>query len=163
MENYKERREEVEHIADSYGLEAQMRKTVKELSELIQTMSPVRKTEEALIPDSVGEIADFMAALTVIEKITMRLHQERICNQNTKSLFDFSYVPDTVEKDKEDEYGQSLLDAEIDLVSNAYAFLPYQFYTFCKDQLDKEHLFSTPGHVYSFKLKPGETIKVEAH
>ena len=40
MENYKERREEVEHIADSYGLEAQMRKTVKELSELIQTMSP---------------------------------------------------------------------------------------------------------------------------
>ena len=58
MENYKERREEVEHIADSYGLETQMRKTVKELSELIQTMSPVRKTEETLIPDSVGEIAD---------------------------------------------------------------------------------------------------------
>lgn len=110
-----------------------------------------------------GEIADFMAALTVIEKITMRLHQERICNQNTKNLFDFSYIPATVEKDKEDEYGQSLLDAEIELVSNAYAFLPYQFYTFCKDQLDKEHLFTTPGHVYSFKLKPGETIKVEAH
>lgn len=110
-----------------------------------------------------GEITDFMSALSVIENITMRLHQERICNQNTKSLFDFSYVPDTVEKDKEDEYGQSLLDAEIELVSNAYAFLPYQFYTFCKDQLDKEHLFTTPGHVYSFKLKPGETIKVEAH
>lgn len=110
-----------------------------------------------------GEITDFMAALSVIEKITMRLHKERICNQNTKNLFDFRYVPDTVEKDKEDEYGQSLLDAEIDLVSNAYAFLPYQFYTFCKDQLDKEHLFTTPGHVYCFKLKPGETIKVEAH
>lgn len=110
-----------------------------------------------------GEITDFMSALSVIENITMRLHQERICNQNTKNLFDFRYVPDTVEKDKEDEYGQSLLDAEIDLVSNAYAFLPYQFYTFCKDQLDKEHLFTTPGHVYSFKLKPGETIKVEAH
>lgn len=58
MENHKERREEVEHIADSYGLETQMRKTVKELSELIQTMSPVRKTEETLIPNSVGEIAD---------------------------------------------------------------------------------------------------------
>ena len=58
MENYKERREEVEHITDSYGLETQIRKTVKELSELIQTMSPVRKTEETLIPDSVGEIAD---------------------------------------------------------------------------------------------------------
>lgn len=63
MENYKERREEVEHIADSYGLEAQMRKTVKELSELIQTMSPVRKTEEALIPDSVGDIADVQIML----------------------------------------------------------------------------------------------------
>ena len=63
MENYKERREEVEHIADSYGLETQMRKTVKELSELIQTMSPVRKTEEALIPDSVGEIADVQIML----------------------------------------------------------------------------------------------------
>lgn len=63
MENYKERREEVEHIADSYGLETQMRKTVKELSELIQTMSPVRKTEETLIPDSVGEIADVQIML----------------------------------------------------------------------------------------------------
>ena len=63
MDNYKERREEVEHIADSYGLETQMRKTVKELSELIQTMSPVRKTEETLIPDSVGEIADVQIML----------------------------------------------------------------------------------------------------
>lgn len=63
MENYKERREEVEHIADSYGLETQMRKTVKELSELIQTMSPVRKTEKTLIPDSVGEIADVQIML----------------------------------------------------------------------------------------------------
>ena len=63
MENYKERREEVEHIADSYGLETQMRKTVKELSELIQTMSLVRKTEETLIPDSVGEIADVQIML----------------------------------------------------------------------------------------------------
>lgn len=110
-----------------------------------------------------GEITDFMSALSVIEKITMRLHKERLCNQNTKNLFDFSYVPDTVEKDRDDEYGQSLLDAEIELISNAYAFLPYQFYKFCKDQLDKEHLFTTPGHVYCFKLKPGETIKVEAH
>lgn len=55
-----------------------------------------------------GEITDFMSALTVIENITMRLHHERICNQNT-------------------------------------------------------NLFTTPGHVYCFKLKPGETIKVEAH
>lgn len=63
MENYKERREEVEHIADAYGLEAQMSKTVEELSELIQAMSPARKTEEALIPDSVGEIADVQIML----------------------------------------------------------------------------------------------------
>ena len=78
-----------------------------------------------------GEITDFMAALQVIEQITIRLITERESRKAKsqiplKSFFDFSGIyEDTINQDPDDKWGNSLLDRLFDAVENGYLFLPY--------------------------------------
>ena len=134
-----------------------------------------------------GEIADFMQALVVIETIIMRLEKERRERRvefekelvekdwseeekeyarnhiyGIKSLFDWKNTYNKVEKDRDDNYGTSLLDELFSIADESYAFMPYQFFKACEDSLEKDHCFSTPGHFHCYKLKEGETIKVSA-
>lgn len=124
-----------------------------------------------------GEIKDFMAALSVIEKITLRLNQERnnyikeikekfpeATNRfNLKGLFDFSHIPDQVEKqNKKDEFYPSLFDELSEVIDTGYAFLPYDFYLACEEKLEKTACFSYSKHLNCFKIKDGEKIIVHA-
>lgn len=118
-----------------------------------------------------GEITDFMKALEVIEQITMNKHkerQERIKSSNydqkLKGLFDFRSIPRNIEEtDPDDEFRCSLFDEELNVILYSYALLPYQFYLACKDKLEQERLFFTPGHLNCYKLKEGETLHVCAN
>lgn len=118
-----------------------------------------------------GEITDFMKALEVIEQITMNKHKERqerikLSNydQKLKGLFDFRSIPRNIEEtDPDDEFRCSLFDEELNVILYSYALLPYQFYLACKDKLEQERLFFTPGHLNCYKLKEGETLHVCAN
>lgn len=104
-----------------------------------------------------GEITDFMAALEAIEKITMQLHHDR------EGLFDFTWVPENVDKeDPSDKYRSSLFDEEIDMVRHSYALLPYQFFLACQDILERGDMYKIPGHAVCYKLKAGKTLHVYA-
>ena len=116
-----------------------------------------------------GEITDFMAALQVIEQITIRLITERESRKEKsqiplKSFFDFSGIyEDTINQDPDDKWGNSLLDRLFDVVENGYLFLPYTFFNACEEKLERDHILSTNQHFNCFKLKEGETIKVKAN
>lgn len=118
-----------------------------------------------------GTITDFMGALVVMEKITLRLSKQRsdmiekngTLNGRFRELFDWSNIPLKLEEeDKEDKYRESLFDKLVNLVNDSYAFLPYSFYLACEDMLEKDKTFSTDGHFRCYKLKEGKTIEVEA-
>jgi hypothetical protein len=121
-----------------------------------------------------GEITDFMGALVVVEKITLRLNKEhdeleqkwngKLGIQKIQKYFDFTYIPDKFANvdSPVDELDNSLFDSLKDMVENSYALLPYTFYSACEDLLDRDHIFSTPGHFHCYKLKDGESIHVEA-
>lgn len=132
-----------------------------------------------------GEITDFMKALEVIEQITMNKHkerQERIKSSNLfekhfekdkecihndqklEGLFDFRSIPRNIEEtDPDDKFRCSLFDEELEVIRYSYALLPYQFYLACKDKLEQERPFFTPGHLNCYKLKEGETLHVCAN
>lgn len=123
-----------------------------------------------------GNIRDFMGALSCIESIVLRINREREAFKKEweekgirlrhpiQSYFDFTNIPSEVEsQDPTDKYNNSLFDKLYDLLDNSYAFLPYTFFKACEDKLEQDHVFSTDGHFYCFKLKEGETIHVEAH
>ena len=120
-----------------------------------------------------GEIKDFMAALSVVESIVLRLNKEReelkekwngkIGNKPIMSFFDFTNIPNSLAKQPDDDYKTSLFDALYDTVHETYAFMPYTFFLACQSQLDGDNLYDFKGHAICFKLKDGETIKVEAH
>lgn len=114
-----------------------------------------------------GEIKDIMQAITVLERITLRLHQERLEQMKqgikAKNIFDLSNIPEEIEKQTPgDKFNNSLLDWLIDITQNGYMFLPQIFVKACEDKLEKMQPFSTPGHFYCYKIKDGETITVSA-
>lgn len=117
-----------------------------------------------------GEITDFMGALAVIEKITLRLTKERSdlikknggLNGRFRELFDWTNIPNKLEsEDKDDKYRDSLFDKLMDLVDNSYAFLPYTFYLACEEMLKPDKSFTVDGHFRCYKLKEGAVITVE--
>lgn len=117
-----------------------------------------------------GEITDFMGALVVIEKITLRLTKERSdlikkngsLNGRFRELFDWTNIPNKLEtEDKDDKYRESLFDNLVDLIDNSYAFLPYTFYLACEKMLEPDKSFTVDGHFRCYKLKEGAVIAVE--
>lgn len=81
-----------------------------------------------------------------------------------QSYFDFSNILSELEaQDPTDKYNNSLFDKLQEILDNSYAFLPYTFFKACEDKLEQDHVFSTNGHFYCYKLKEGEAIHIEAH
>lgn len=110
-----------------------------------------------------GEITDFMGALEVIERITMKLYQSRKAQPELVNLFDFETIPKNVEAaDPNDKFRSSLFDEEMEYISHSYALLPYQFYLACKDKLETDKMYRIPGHARCYKVKEGETLHVHA-
>lgn len=118
-----------------------------------------------------GNITDFMGAVSTIESIVKRLHEERetlrerIPNTTKKCLFNLSYIPRRMDKQNESEskFQSSLLDELIEATENAYCFLPYTFYMACKDALEPDKPFTEPDHFRCWKLKPESEIHICAY
>lgn len=113
-----------------------------------------------------GEIKDFMGALLVIEDIVMDIYKEREemkkYRKDTKGIFDWSDIPEKIEKWKNDDLGVSLFDEILEAVNNGYAFIPYQFYKACENVLVRDNTFSVKSHLHCYKVKDGTAIKVRA-
>lgn len=124
--------------------------------------------------DYEGDITDFMGALVVVEKITLKLNQKhdelerewagKIGSNKIKRYFDFTYIPEKFKDTNNpvDELDNSLFDSLKDMVENSYALLPYTFYKACEELLQRDHIYTTPGHFYCYKVKDGEAIHVKA-
>ena len=125
-----------------------------------------------------GTVTDFMGMLKTVEAITMRLYKERdndiqSLKRNNYSgtlhgIFDLSDIPETMITQAEanqtaDKYDTSLFDKLQETIKSGYAFMPYQLYEACKDKLEADNLFSTPGHMNCYKIKSGEVIVVRAN
>ena len=121
-----------------------------------------------------GDITDFMGALVVVEKITLRHNKGRdefekefsgkFGVQKIQRCFDFTYIPEKFSdvENPVDELDNSLFDALKDMVENSYALLPYTLYQACEDLLQRDHIYTTPGHFHCYKLKDGKMIHVKA-
>lgn len=136
-----------------------------------------------------GEITDFMAALDTIERIILRLENERrerkkqldndiksknLTKEETdilyssvygiKSIFDFrNYYDDFIKyDDKTDKYRTSLTDSLMELRKDAYIFMSCMLIEICRDKLEQTHPFSTEGHFNCYKIKQGKHIIVKA-
>lgn len=115
-----------------------------------------------------GDITDFMGAVKAVEEIVMELHQQReklrekygenMGRIPLRSLFDLSYIVKQVNSDPE----TSLLDELIEATNQSYAFLPYTLMNACEHKLENAHMYSTPGHMYCYKVKEGEKLHVRA-
>lgn len=136
-----------------------------------------------------GEINDFMGMLEVIETITLKIAKENMDRKKelllqlgdvsyTKTLeelnesygacdiFDFSYIQENLDKmnnQKNKKFNHSLFDELSKVIHQSYAFFPYSVYLACKDKLEEQDYFTTPGHLHSYTLKVGETLHVEAY
>lgn len=115
-----------------------------------------------------GEIKDIMQAITVLERITLRLHQERLEQMKqgikAKNIFDLTHIPEELENQPSgDKFNNSLLDMLNDITKNGYMFLPQILLNVCKDKLEKMPPFSTPGHFYCYKIKDDEIITASAN
>ncbi len=123
-----------------------------------------------------GTIKDFMGALVIIEKITLRLTKERHERINElknkgydqshlpKELFDWSNATQHIDPEtlNNNTYGTSLFDKLTEIIDESYAFYPYQFYKACEDKLEQIHCFTTDNHFYCYKIKEGETLTISA-
>jgi hypothetical protein len=123
-----------------------------------------------------GELDDFMEALTVIEEITLDLYDERAAlmekleKENSplldkyRNLYDWSTLVDAYKSDAADfpDFHDSLFDRIWEMVYHGYGFLPYQFYLACEDKIEPSESVYEKGHLRSFKLKEGQTIRVHA-
>lgn len=120
-----------------------------------------------------GEITDFMAALKVIEQITLNIHtarEQRISKikqtnytGKLRGIFDFTNIPAELDAEESDEFGTSLFDKIKDTIDNGYAFLPYQFFKACEPCLEPDDAFHEKKHLHCYKIKPGCKIKIEAY
>ena len=127
-----------------------------------------------------GYITDFMGMIRTIEKIVLKresVHQENrikflrkagdkpyneIADKLTDqaSIFDFSsYIHDFIINKQSD----NLLDYSMQLIKNAYLFMPYQAYLACKDVLEKCKPDDDDRlRFYNYKVKDGCSIRVHA-
>lgn len=139
-----------------------------------------------------GYLDDFMEALAVIEKITLRIESD-IRKRNRAILLQAQSNPDLLEKqlqdiqerfpksswdfsgyydevtDSKNKYKPMLFDKIMECVNHGYMFLPYQFFKACEDNL--ERVFDIPApepgcdtnmRFMYYKLKPDCKIHVQA-
>lgn len=106
-----------------------------------------------------GVITDFMAALSVIETIALKIEDNYRKNDND-SVFDIREDYEFLQKQAdferkygEDKYKVSLFDANINRVRNGYAFLPFAFYMACVNCLEEDEHWAYPNHMNCFKAK----------
>lgn len=119
-----------------------------------------------------GELDNFVEALEIIEKIVIRLYEDRelenkevknkIISEDALGLFDLSYIPKRIKRQEEYglEFKTPLLDMLFAVIHDSYAFMPYAFYVACKDKLEIEDMID--GRFECYKLKQGQTISVHA-
>ena len=131
-----------------------------------------------------GEITDVMGALIAIEKIidkieterckqilefkkSYKVYNERIDEIAPRSIFDLrpQYYAFIKQRNTmpDDEYNNSITDRMLDVYENGYAFLSCAFLTACKDDIERDHAFTVPGHFNCYKIKKDHTIKVKAN
>ena len=123
-----------------------------------------------------GEITDVMGAVVTIEKIVLRMEEERRAQmskiddllkkkESTEhleelrpvSLFDFRRNYENLIS-----HDIALTDAMSDLQENAYIFMSCAFIDACGDSIEGDKHFSTPNHFMCYKIKKGCAIKVSA-
>ena len=106
---------------------------------------------------------DFMEALIVLENIVMQIEESCRKNYNT-SLFDYRDDYDAMvnSQNSGNKYGDSYFDKLYSMISNGYAFLPYNLLLACQPKLVGEHVLTIPNHFYCWKIKDGEKIHVRA-
>jgi hypothetical protein len=123
-----------------------------------------------------GELDDFMEALAVIEAVTLDVYDSRAALRKElaeerspmlsrcRDLYDWSSTVDDYRREASayPDFHDSLFDKVWDIVNNAYAFLPYQFYLACRDKIEPSESVYDKGHLRSFKLKEGQTLKIHA-
>lgn len=115
-----------------------------------------------------GEIKDIMQAITVLERITLRLHQERLEQMKqgikAKNIFDLTHIPEELENQpSSDKFNNSLLDCLIDITTHGYMFLPQTLIKACENKLEQIQPYNTPGHFHCYRIKDGEIITVSAN
>ena len=127
-----------------------------------------------------GSIKDVMGAIAALEKIVVRLEDERrdkirslgvkdtALNNKRRltSLFNFTReYDDFLEEDEansDTNIGSSITDKVLDIREYSLVFLPSQFIDACADAIEKDEPFSFPRHFNCYKLKEGCEITVKA-
>ena len=125
-----------------------------------------------------GYITNVMGALETIDKIIFQLEEERRklinmykCDKDNidapRSLFDFTDKFDFILKEKKFDhdhtYDNSLTDLMFEAKKYGYAFMGCTFLEACKEKIEREEPFSTPGHFNCYKIKENEKIHVYAN
>ena len=123
-----------------------------------------------------GEMTDVMGAVVTIEKIILRMEEQRRAQMSKiddllkkkesakhleelrpVSLFDFRRNYENLIK-----HDIALTDAMGELRENAYIFMSCAFIDACGDSIEGDKPFSTPNHFMCYKVKEGCAIKVSA-
>lgn len=135
-----------------------------------------------------GEIDDFMGLLETIETIVMKVAdsrqkcidkakresekhpddidlRDRICTPTAAhyipSIFDMQYIYYEMkldEKEPNEALRISLFDRLVAFINTSYAFMPYEVYLACADDLKVAE--PIPGHLCNYELMPGKKINV---
>ena len=123
---------------------------------------------------------DFMGILKVMEQIVMdyeKEQQEKI-KDITKYNPHFENLPDKRKEEVKSRLGlrsiydltpcpediaeDAFFDQLMEYTKSAKMFLPYAFFRACEKDLEQEPAFSIPGRIYSYHLKSGKMIHIEA-
>lgn len=124
---------------------------------------------------------DFMGILKVMEEIVTDYEEEQ--QQRIKDITEhnshFENLPKKKKEEIKDRLGlrsifdlapadkstisDTLFDHLMECVKSAKMFLPYAFFRACERDLEQEKIFSMPNRIYSYRLKPGKMVHIEAH
>lgn len=127
-----------------------------------------------------GEIADFMAAMDVCERIVLSIETERdetrqklsqSCrrrdaeteawlDRHARSLFDLSEIKQEVMDGQGKALATRLFDALYDLTETGYLFIPMALFRACRNDLELD--LGNPNRFRAYRLKPGRVIRVHA-
>ena len=108
-----------------------------------------------------------MGAIETLESIVKSLEENYRKRNPNKSLFDFRSTYDNYIKRitnyPDDDCNSSITDDLMEIIDNAYIFIPIAFINACDDSIERAPTWSTKNHLYCYKLKEGAKIHVSAH
>lgn len=114
-----------------------------------------------------GDITDVMGAIETLESIVKSLEENYRKRNPNKSLFDFRSTYDNYIKRitnyPDDDCNSSITDDLMEIIDNAYIFIPIAFINACDDLIERAPTWSTKNHLYCYKLKEGAKIHVSAY